>query len=110
VLWVAGGRTCLDAETIRRELTPYFGWVLVTGSARGADLIAEHIWREMERPYIGVPARWEALQRRAGVARNENIAAWWKPDRLLAFPGGRGTEHAKSIAQRLGIDVVEVGA
>lgn len=107
LLWVAGGRDFTDGEWMRRELITYHGWVLITGAARGADLIAERVWQSMDRPYVGVPARWAALGKRAGVARNESIASYWSPRRLLVFPGGVGTDHASRMARRYEIEIVE---
>lgn len=107
LLWVAGGRHYTDRDNIKRALLPYHAWTLITGAATGADHIAEMVWKDMERPYIGVPARWAAYGRAAGPMRNDVIAERWKPSRLLAFPGGRGTEDAIRRAREAGIEIVE---
>jgi hypothetical protein len=106
-LWVAGGRDYTNVLRIKSALLEYHGWVLVTGAARGADLTAETVWRDMQRPYIGEPARWALHQRSAGPRRNRTLAETWKPDRLLLFPGGSGTADARTVAEGLGIEVQE---
>jgi hypothetical protein len=105
VLWVAGGRDYEDKLAVRGALRPWAqpGNVLITGAARGADLLAERIWRdEFELPYIGVPAQWTRQGRAAGPIRNGIIAEGFlglRPDQLLAFPGGNGTKNAWEQAE-----------
>lgn len=107
LLWVAGGRDYDNGDAVKRELLPYYDWTLITGAAPGADLTSERAWRRMERPYIGIPARWAANGRAAGPMRNDVIAEAWRPQRLLWFPGGSGTADAIRRAAAAGIEVVE---
>ncbi len=120
ILWVAGGRDFGDWESMKHHLHEYatYGTLLVTGSANGADMLAENVWATYyQLPYVGVPAQWDAYGKPAGYMRNLNIAegkwlsntagdfAWAKPDLLLVFPGGKGTAHAVKIAEEHGIVV-----
>lgn len=109
LLWVAGGRHYTDRMRIEEVLRPYGeeGFWLIHGAARGADQIAEQMWRAWQLMYIGVPAEWGRYGKSAGPRRNELIAAYG-PSRLIAFPGGVGTENAKATAYRLSIPVTEV--
>lgn len=109
LLWVAGGRDYTDVDAIKRALIPYHGWTLITGAARGADLTAETAWRYMQRPYVGVPARWSMYDRSAGPIRNRVIGGEWMPTRMLVFPGGRGTLDAVGVAESFGIEIVKGG-
>ena len=94
------------------------GNVLLTGGARGADQIAEQIWKGVfQLPYVGNPAPWNEMGRPAGMIRNldmirgttlaPNIDGLFLPDVVIAFPGGRGTAGAKEAAEKAGIKVVD---
>ena len=105
ILWVAGGRNYDNYPTARLALTARDFDVLITGAATGADRLAENIWRQdVQLPYVGVPAQWKALGKRAGYLRNQFIADQ-QPDLLLAFPGGKGTFNAVNEARHRGIEV-----
>lgn len=105
LLWVAGGRDYTDEVYMRGVLEPYGpeGWILITGAQRGADLMAERLWRKWEHPYVGVPAKWGLRGRRAGPDRNLIIARDYKPLLLLHFPGGSGTADAVKKAEQFDI-------
>lgn len=111
VLWVAGGRDYTD----RKAMIDRLRWavlaggyeVLVTGAARGADLLAEEVWRKSQMPYVGVPAEWDRYSNSAGPIRNRSIAALG-PNALLAFPGGRGTADALDAAVKYNVEVLDV--
>jgi hypothetical protein len=63
---VTGSRTWVDADVVRAALAPHFGSsaVLVSGACpRGADAIAEGIWRS-----------WGRYGRSAGFRRNAEMA------------------------------------
>ena len=103
LLWVAGGRDYQDMAAVQRILRPFIfedTWELVTGAARGADLLAEEYWRSKFRPYRGIPADWDTYGKAAGYRRNQYIAYNLKPEMLIAFPGGKGTGLAIDLAAR----------
>lgn len=52
-------------------------------------------------------ADWQALGLNAGPARNHRMLTDFKPDLLLAFPGGKGTADCKAKALKMGIPVLE---
>jgi len=106
--WVAGGRDYDDHEymldILLEEVTSD---AIITGAASGADLLAEEVWREsVQFPYIGVPARWRYYGKSAGYRRNLVIARDWKPEKLIALPGGRGTDMALELANKYDIEIV----
>ena len=104
--WVAGGRNFDNHQEMAFALDhlPPEGW-LITGAAKGADLMAENFRRNSQRPYIGVPARWRELGKRAGYVRNLQIAEY-NPNRLIVLPGGRGTKMALDLAKDLDIEII----
>lgn len=111
-VWVAGGRDYTNELRIHNVLTTYSTKhgieTVITGAAPGADLIAEAWARKSEIPYIGVPAKWTEQGKAAGPIRNELIARCYKPDVLIAFPGGTGTEDAIQKARERNIPVFEI--
>ena len=82
--------------------------LLITGVARGVEIVAYH-WAIINQvqplPY---PAAWGALGMAAGPIRNKQMLDEGKPDLVIAFPGGKGTEHMKKLAQKAGVEIVNV--
>jgi hypothetical protein len=117
---VTGSRNWTDPQAIADALTdvleprPTPGIpVLVHGGARGADRLADQIWRDFIQHGLDLHppevhrADWERYGRRAGIVRNaEMIAAGAAV--CLAFPIGesRGTRHCMQLAEKAGIPVV----
>lgn len=78
---------------------------LMQGGARGADTIAG----QWARSKAGIQrfvcrADWETHGKRAGPIRNARMLEW-KPDLVVAFPGGRGTADMVRQAQAAGVPV-----
>jgi hypothetical protein len=111
-LLVCGGRNFnlvrqaeafLDGMHAARKIT-----CVIHGGATGADNIAFN-WAF--RRLISVEcykADWEKWGNRAGPMRNGRMLWEGKPDMVLAFPGGRGTENMKMQARLRRVRVEEV--
>lgn len=108
-LLVCGGRDftdrafvfrCLDAAHAKRPIT-----TLIHGAARGADTLADEWAEAQEIDTIQCPANWELHGKAAGPIRNAEMLTRWKPDGVLAFPGGSGTAHMVKIAREAGLPV-----
>jgi hypothetical protein len=81
--------------------------LLITGGCSGADQLAE-LWANARGITIKVvPAKWNIHGRAAGPIRNMEMALL-KPDLVVAFKGGRGTQDMVNKAKELGIPVKEV--
>jgi YspA, cpYpsA-related SLOG family len=80
--------------------------LIVHGAARGADRIAGEEAGKAGLLVEAHPADWERHGKRAGLIRNEEMAARGA-DICLAFWDGRstGTRHMMDTAARHGIDV-----
>lgn len=80
---------------------------LIHGGARGADTIAGD-WAKtkpgIER-YV-CRADWEKHGKAAGPKRNARMLEW-KPDLVVAFPGGRGTADMVRRSKEAGVEVKE---
>lgn len=110
LVWVAGGRDYRNARVLRDNLAEYLEdirYILIVGGAPGADTLAKSLWRREQRPYFVIPAEWKQKGKQAGTLRNWQIGNY-RPELLVAFPGGRGTDHARSVAMQLGITIVRV--
>ena len=106
---VCGGRDYNNADYMRKVLddmhavTPFD--ILIYGMARGADDLAK-MWataRGIER--LGFPANWERFGRSAGHIRNKEMLDKGKPDLVIAFPGGRGTQNMIKQARAANVSV-----
>jgi hypothetical protein len=81
--------------------------MLIEGGAHGADELA-HYWA-MNRciDCLTVPANWSKNGRGAGPIRNARMLDY-KPDLVIAFPGGRGTANMIKQAKAAGVRVIEI--
>jgi hypothetical protein len=79
--------------------------VIIEGGARGADSIARSWAIKNNINLITERADWEKHGKSAGPIRNSKMLKDYKPDMVLALPGGSGTNHMKKIAKEAGIEV-----
>jgi hypothetical protein len=124
---VAGGRNFSDYERLKASIAEALGdhpldqLRIVSGGARGADLLGERWakehgvpidrydarWDDLDAPgaVIGVNARGQKYNRAAGFARNAEMAA--NADAVLAMPGGKGTADMVQLMQKQGSTVFD---
>lgn len=90
-----------------RTWLPPADLVIVSGAARGADSAAVDWavvnWVNFEE----YPADWEKHGKRAGHLRNQQMLDTGI-DKVIAFPGGRGTADMVNRARKAGVEVIEV--
>jgi hypothetical protein len=84
------------------------------GAARGVDTKAQEVCERLGIVVKAFPADW-GRGKRAGIERNEKMGgllikwmAQGHSGEVLAFRGGRGTEHMATFAGQLGIDVTRI--
>ena len=109
---VCGGRNFRDAALIYATLDRIARTevidCIIEGDAPGADRIAGY-WAKKRRVDLRLyPANWAKHGNAAGPIRNQRMIDQGKPDLVLAFPGGRGTEDMMGRAVAAGIRVVQV--
>lgn len=107
----------LKAERLRcvgkvhEVLAPLAPDVVIHGGATGADSLAGR-WaldNAVEQSVFSVSkADWDKHGKAAGPLRNARMLAEGKPNLVVAFPGGRGTEDMKRRARAAGVEVREV--
>lgn len=109
---VCGGRDFSDTLTAYSLLDKYHKEyqfdVVIEGDARGADRIAGFWARRNKLDNLKFPAEWDKYGKSAGYIRNKQMLDEGKPDLVIAFPGGRGTENMIKLAKEAGVEVIEV--
>lgn len=107
---VCGGRSYYDTKAIYNFLNEFHKThkidLLIHGDATGADTIAK-CWALLKGiPIRTFKANWQEYGNRAGAIRNTAMLKEGKPDIVIAFPGGHGTDHMIAIAGKAEIKVV----
>ena len=108
-LLVCGGRDFSDYVWLQETLdklhaeTPVD--LLIQGGANGADNLAERWAAHRGIGCITFMAMWKQHGRKAGPMRNQRMIEEGRPDLVVAFPGGRGTDDMVWRAQQAGIEV-----
>jgi hypothetical protein len=87
-----------------REKSKTHNIVIVSGHAKGADLLGERYSKDKGYDLEIFPANWKKFGKSAGFRRNEQMAE--VADGLIAFWDGKshGTEHMIKIAEENGIN------
>lgn len=116
---VCGGRKYSDKERVREVLAEYhcigLGDTLIHGGSgrardrdrptEGADKLAAEVAEELGWQIEEYKANWLRFGTAAGPIRNRAMIDRGKPDVVIAFPGGRGTEDMVARAEKAGIPV-----
>lgn len=89
----------LDHLVLKRDIIE-----LIHGAAPGADSLAGEWAAERRVACTPCPADWKAHGKRAGPLRNAHMLTL-RPDGVVAFPGGRGTEDMVMQAIAAGLPV-----
>lgn len=127
---VCGGRDYSDRDKVF-EVLDYINQnrskitLLIHGAAKGADALGREwakdrgveddpypaLWTWLEAPNAVIKQRADgtSYNANAGPDRNAKMLAVGKPDAVVAFPGGRGTNDMIERARLNGVRVWEVG-
>lgn len=125
---VCGGRHYDDRETVNLVLNFLHKQLpithLVSGMARGADILGVKWARDRDIAVIPFPAHWDDLSHadaviktradgskydaRAGMRRNQKMMDEARPDLVIAFPGGNGTEDMVNRARKAKVQIVRI--
>lgn len=76
----------------------------------GADMLAEQWARYNEVPYVGVPAKFKTGKhgKAEGPLRNLRMLTMFQAERLVAFPGGSGTNSCVKEAKKLETPITDL--
>ncbi|TCI26711.1 DUF2493 domain-containing protein [Exiguobacterium sp. SH5S4] len=108
---VAGGREFDDYELLKKSISGILRGrfkrsevEIVSGAARGADVLGERFAKDMRCSVKRFPANWD-IGKQAGYIRNSEMADYG--DMLIAFwdQQSRGTMHMINLAKKKGLEV-----
>lgn len=111
---ICGGRNYSDWHTfhefmwnLAKDRGPFTA--VIHGGARGADAMAG-MWVKGYDPKIEerYDADWATYGRIAGPIRNKKMLVEGRPDLVVAFPGGKGTNDMANRAKDAGVEVIRV--
>jgi hypothetical protein len=105
-LVVTGGRNYTNKTFVYSVLSSYDISFLGVGDAKGVDSLAREYAVENNIPYKVFKADWNLYGKKAGPIRNELMLEDIKPDLVIAFRGGRGTEDCARKAMEKSIPVL----
>lgn len=94
ILVIEGGQRKFD-PILKRTIGGADFWAMCWAQARGIEYVTEN-------------AEWRRLGRAAGAARNALMLKKYKPNLVVAFPGGRGTANMVRLATEAGVRVMMV--
>src|SRR5690606_18174151 len=106
---VAGGRDFNNYSLLKEKLDYYLQNLadieIVSGGAKGADILGERYAKENGYPLKVFKADWDTHGKRAGVVRNKEMADY--ANYLVAFWNGdsRGTANMIELAKKQGLKV-----
>lgn len=106
---VCGGRDFCNVALVYHYLdqlhAQYPVSMVIHGAARGADSCGASWATSRGTPQQACPADWNRDGRAAGPIRNQWMLDNCAPQMVVAFPGGKGTDHMVRISQRAGVPV-----
>ena len=106
---IAGGRDFTDYERLScfcdKVLVNQKDIEIVSGTAKGADLLGERYANQKNYPVKRFPADWNKYGKSAGFHRNSQMAQY--ADALIAFwdQRSRGTKMMIELAKKQGLKV-----
>ena len=102
---VCGGRDYKNKARVEQilNLLPKKGLVIIQGNAPGADYLAKEWAQENKVECLSFPADWQQYGRKAGYIRNKQMLDEGKPDLVIAFPGGTGTDMMVTLSESAGV-------
>ena len=108
VVLVCGGRDFTNEGLLTQVLDEVSPQRIISGMARGADLMAYNYATRRGIPCDEYPADWNKYGKSAGYIRNKQMLEQGRPDLVVAFPGGKGTSMMVDIAKQAGVEVKEI--
>ena len=105
---VCGGRDC-DPDKVRGWLdtNDNASWeTIIHGGARGADSSAGEWAQDVGLKVEIYRPDWGAHGKAAGPKRNQQMLDEGKPDLVIAFPGGRGTDDMVRRTEKAKIEII----
>ena len=105
---VIGSRTFTDYGVLKKLWDEYHPFILVSGGAKGADMLAEKYADEKGYEKVIFKPDWKKYGRAAGIKRNQEIINL--ADEVVGFWNkmSEGTGHSLELARKKGMPVTIV--
>lgn len=107
---VCGGRGYSDKEYLYQCLDDFEPKIteVVQGGQTGADALAKEWAIARSVPWKQEDAEWSTFGLKAGPIRNRLMLAKYRPEVVIAFPGGVGTADMCRAADLKGVPVARM--
>lgn len=109
---VCGGRDYADKQKVYKVLDQardtFKDVTIIQGAAKGADSLADSWAADRGVRSDSFPADWKRYGKRSGYLRNVQMLNEGKPDIVVAFPGGAGTQMMINLAKSANVAVVMI--
>lgn len=110
---VTGGRDYAEKDVVelaldclRRRCGPL---TIIQGGSTGADALARAwAYQQEDVCLVNVPADWQKHKKAAGPIRNNLMLDQCNPQLVVAFPGGKGTDHMVRTARKAGVPTITI--
>ena len=86
---------------------PTYTIVIIEGEQTGADILAKDWAKSNNFKHLPFPADWTKFGNKAGYLRNAQMLAEGRPDLVVAFPGGKGTNMMINLAKEINVKVID---
>lgn len=100
---ITGGRDFSNSSALHKVLDQINITEMCEGGAKGADLLAAKYAVVKNIPCKTYLANWSEYGKAAGMIRNKEMLEDFKPDMVVAFPGGLGTNGMIKLARKAGV-------
>jgi hypothetical protein len=102
---IAGSRTITDISILYRMVLPWDITEVVSGAARGVDMMGEEFAFDMGIPVKRFPANWTKFGRGAGFIRNAEMALY--AEALVTIWDGysKGTANMIDLGRAKGLKI-----
>ena len=110
---ICGGRDFTDYDLFLDKMAKFkeilYFPTIIHGGCKGADMLADRYAKYNGWELEIYEADWDKHGKAAGPIRNKLMLEEGKPDLVIAFPGGRGTENMINLTKEAGVDLFIVG-
>lgn len=108
IVLICGGREKSSLSRLDTVLKDMDIKLIVTGDTRGYDQLAEQWAKERNIPCRVYRTDYNKYGKRAGYKRNVAMFDDNDIDKVIAFPGGKGTDIITAIADSANIPITRV--
>ena len=100
---IAGSRGINDYEVVAQAVAEsgFEVTLVISGHARGVDLLGEQWALKHDKPYLRMPADWQTYGKSAGPIRNQRMGEFADAAVIVWDGKSRGTRNMTDVMRRL---------